>query len=87
MATRRVTATKKDDEGDILALCNDGEDWSPRWKSQAISDIEDGDHRYYVEEEDYRTYVEVKNPTVGDKYLRTEEDETSANNLDNLPPC
>lgn len=86
MADRRVRATRKDDEGDILALCNSGKWWSPRKKSDAISDIERGRLTYYVREAGYRTEVEVVNGPDG-KYLRTEEDPTSDNNLDNLPDC
>lgn len=48
MAQRPVTQTKKDRDGDILALCNPGEPWSPRDKTGAIYDIEHGIHSYYV---------------------------------------
>jgi hypothetical protein len=40
--------TRKDRDGDILALCNPREYWSPRMKRDAISDIELDLHRYYV---------------------------------------
>jgi len=30
MADRQVTQSRKDSDGDILALCNPGEYWSPR---------------------------------------------------------
>lgn len=87
MATeRRVRKTGKDKDGDIISLCNDGASWSPRRKADAIRDIESGLYRYYVEEESPRAYVSVVNEG-GNKYLRTTADESSRNNLDNLPNC
>ncbi len=86
MAERRVRQTGKDSEGDITALCNGGETWSPRTKSDAINDIETGAHTYYVNEVDNRANVRVVTGQTG-KYLRTTADSGSANNLDNLPDC
>ena len=48
MADRPVTYTGKDHDGDITKLCNSGRSWSPRYKHDAINDIESGTHRYYV---------------------------------------
>ena len=87
MATRYVTKTRKDSEGDITALCNGSESWSPRMKAGAITDIEGGTHSYYV------SWPEGKPPQFGvvngstGKYLRTDRDETTRNNLDDLPDC
>ena len=72
MARRQVTRTKKDSDGDILALCNPSENWSPRSKNDAIYDIESNNHSYYViiggsKEVDIRV---IKDPYKG-KYLRT----------------
>ena len=86
MSDRRVTATGKDPAGDITALCNPGEAWSPRGNSQAISDIESGTHSYFVDAAGHRTDVHVVDGQTG-KYLRTDPDPTSGNNLDNLPNC
>ena len=44
---RQVTATRKDTDGDITALCNRFAVWSPRSKANAISDIENGIHRRF----------------------------------------
>lgn len=88
MADRLVTASGKNSDGDITALCQAGAWWSPRRKPDAISDIEGGIHRYYVRLEGYREvdiHV-VKHPRYG-KYLRTDPDKTSKNNLDDLPDC
>ena len=86
MADRRVTKTGKDDDGDITKLCNPGQDWSPRSKVGAISDIENGTHSYYVQNRVNRSDIHVVDGPSG-KYLRSDPDSTSTNNLDNLPDC
>lgn len=87
MADRQVTATRKDNDGDILALCNAGQSWSPRAKADAIRDIESGTHTYFVQWSDVgRTEIRVVNGPTG-KYLRTDRDNTTSNNLDDLPDC
>ncbi|MDO8107214.1 DUF3892 domain-containing protein [Isoptericola sp. b441] len=86
MADRRVTNTHKDDQGDIMALCAPGAAWSPRGKGDAIRDIDSGVHTYYVQWTDKRTEITVVNGPTG-KYLRTDWDNTSRNNLDDLPDC
>ena len=87
MADRVVTRTGKNQEGDITALCNPGANWSPRLKWDAIADIENGIHSYYVPWSDgRRTEIRVVTGPNG-KYLRTDRDNTSRNNLDDLPDC
>ena len=87
MADRAVYKTGKDDDGDILSLCATGETWSPRSKADAIRDIESTAHRYYVPWKDGKsTWINVVNGPTG-KYLRTDKDDTSKNNLDDLPDC
>lgn len=86
MADRRVTATGKDADGDITKLCNGGESWSPRAKADAVRDIETKAHSYYVDRAGHRTEVHVVE-RGGKKYLRTDADSSSRNNLDNLPDC
>ncbi|MBW3662729.1 MAG: DUF3892 domain-containing protein [Actinobacteria bacterium] len=87
MADRRVTQTKKDKDGDILALCNPDQYWSPRSKASAIADIDDGDHTYYVQQPGTdRTDIHVVDDGDG-PYLRTDPDGDARNNLDNLPDC
>lgn len=83
MADRRVRQTGKDDDGDITSLCNSGESWSPRKKADAMSDIKNGVHSYFVNEGGHKTDVYV----TGDGHLQTDPDSTKANNLDNLPDC
>ena len=84
MSDRRVTETGKDSESDITKLCGP---WGSRSKALAISDIESGSHTYYVNEAGYRSDVHVYTGTGGKKHLRTYADDTSKNNLDNLPDC
>ncbi len=83
MAERRVRQTGKDPDGDITALCNTGELWSPRSKADAVSDIKSGLHKYFVDEAGTHTEVYV---TI-DGHLKTVADGTHSNNLDNLPDC
>lgn len=86
MADRAVYKTGKDDDGDITSLCNDGETWSPRSKTLAMIDIENGSHTYYVPWQSGRTEIHVVNGATG-KYLRTQRDGSTSNNLDDLPDC
>lgn len=87
MTDRPVVQSRKNRDGDILALCNPQEYWSPRLKHDAINDIESGIHRYYVPWRDGKTtWIRVVNGPNG-KYLRTDRDETTRNNLDDLPDC
>jgi len=87
MAKRYVTRTGKDRDGDITRLCQPGAPWSPREKAGAISDIELGLHEYWVNwTNSPETKIRVVNGQNG-KYLRTDRDSTSRNNLDDLPDC
>ena len=86
MAERHVTRSRKDADGDITALCNPGQYWSPRTKAGAIQDIEAGTHRYYVTGTSVLVYIHVVTGPNG-KYLRTSPDPLSSNNLDDLPNC
>jgi len=80
---RRVRRTAKDEDGDIVALCNPYAHWQRVTKWVAMRQLEEGRFRYYVQEEGpEKIYVEVV-----DGHLRTEADATSKNNLDNLPDC
>jgi hypothetical protein len=87
VADRAVRKSRKDRHGDILALCDDGAPWSPRMKSDAISDIDNRIHTYYVPCTTGRTEIRVVNDPVKGKYLRTDCDNTPRNNLDDLPDC
>lgn len=87
MADRQVTQSRKDSDGDITALCNPDSYWSPRLKRDAINDIESRLHTYFVLwPGSQRTEIHVVDGPTG-KYLRTDRDSTSRNNLDDLPDC
>ena len=84
---RYVTATRKDVNGDITAFCNSSETWSPLSKWSVISDIENGVHEYWVPwSNSPHTQIRVVSGRNG-KYLRTDRDLTTSNNLDDLPDC
>jgi hypothetical protein len=87
MADRGVTRTGKDRDGDITSLCSN-ESWSPRSKADAIRDIESRAHTYYVPwTSGGRTEIRVVNDVTKGKYLRTDRDTTTKNNLLDLPDC
>lgn len=86
MADREVHQTGKAADGTITTLCSKGQPWSPRSKADAIRDIEKLVHRYYVVRGGQRAWVEVAGVGVG-KYLRTNRDSTTRNNLAELPDC
>jgi hypothetical protein len=75
---RKVTATKKDRKGSIVALCNAGQRWSTR---DVLRDIRAGRRSYYVQELPNRVYVRALS---GDR-LETTSDVNSRNHLDKLP--
>ena len=84
MIRREVTRSGKDKDGDITALCNPNKSWSPQLKDDVILDIDSGDYEYYVVLDDgTEAIVEV----VDGRYLRTNKDDTTCNNLDNLLDC
>lgn len=87
MVSRRVTQTAKDKDGDILALCNPASDWKRVTKATAIKEIDNRTHSYYVQwTATERTGIHVAGP-AGNRYLRTDRDDTTRNNLRDLPPC
>jgi hypothetical protein len=87
MATRIVTRSRKDEDGDITALCNPGEYWSPRLKNDVISDIESELYEYYTQAPGTDPAKVHVVEDGGRKYLRTSPDLSKHNNLDDLPDC
>jgi hypothetical protein len=78
---RRVKMTKRDRDGNIIALCNPGEPWSPRKTADIVKDIRAAKTSYYVMESGKRAYVRL----IPGSALETTADESSKNNLNNLP--
>ena len=78
---RRIKAVKKDEQGNIVALCNPGKSWSPRSVGDVVKDIRGNKRSYYVQESENRTYVRL----LAGNELQTTADAASANGLDNLP--
>jgi hypothetical protein len=78
---RKVTGAKRDRNGNIIALCNTGQSWSPRRKKDVLEDIKAGRTSYYVHEMPQRSYVRALS---GDT-LQTTADATSKNSLEKLP--
>ena len=85
MSDRQVTRTGKDIDGDITSLCSDSW-WSPISKAQALKDIDSKTHRYFVRTGFTEADIHVVKGTTG-KYLRTDPDKTTVDNLDELPDC
>jgi len=86
MANRRVTRCIKNKDGDILALCNPYEDWLFRTKKNAIDDIENDFHNYYVFNTGEKVDIFVVNGTT-EKYLRSDPAKTETNILADLDEC
>lgn len=85
MIERRVTKIKKNKEGDIVALCNMGSYWSPRYLTDVMYDIEVNKFRYYVDWRNGKTTnVELIEGPNG-KYLRTKREKANKNDLFELP--
>lgn len=84
MPDRIVTHTRKDASGEITAIGNPGQPWSPRLKADAIGDIDTGAYRYLVAWPEKQTTIRTVAGPTG-KYLRTDRDETTRNNLLDLP--
>lgn len=88
---REVTHVRRNDDGDITALCHPGEPWSPREREDAIADIDDKKIHYHVLVNGTEVPIDVIHRTktlrvkVKDFYLRTIGDGELPHNLDELP--
>jgi Protein of unknown function (DUF3892) len=84
VSNRQVTATSKTTAGEITKLCGE---WGAESTPGAIAEIENGIHRYFtVASNGSEIDVKVLSGEDG-KYLRTDPDKTSADNLVDLPDC
>lgn len=87
MENREVTKTIKNQYGEVVALCNDAELWSPKLRSIAIPEIELNINRYYVKNGDGEVEVQVKNGDGIKKVLITDPSNSDFDLLQNLPDC
>lgn len=61
-----------------------------KWKlslDDAIKSIQNGTYKFYVRKSGSNVNVIVAETSLGNKYLKTEADTTSSNNLLELPEC
>ncbi len=87
MNERQVSRTGKDMDGDVTKLCHPGSLWSPRSTASAIADIESRQCTYWVMNRmGGKTYIHVVQ-RGGKKYLRTDPNDRTCDNLDELPDC
>ncbi len=85
---RTVTASRRDDKGIVLAICNHDESWQERTVEQAIADMKAGiEYESLGPHSGRRTKVRFVERRGARPYLTTEADDAEDNNLDNLPPC
>jgi hypothetical protein len=83
----KVTHSKKGNDGTILAIGSEG--WT-KFKPDVIAEIEKVGNRkspYFVEVNGSKVLVHVINDSQKGKYLRTDPDRTTKNNLSSLPDC
>jgi hypothetical protein len=78
---RRIKATKRDAKGNVVALCNPGESWSPVSTDIVLRDIKSARRSYYVQELPRKVFVRAAPGNT----LQTTLDKASKNNLNNLP--
>ncbi|MFF0902343.1 UNVERIFIED_CONTAM: hypothetical protein RF653_01825 [Kocuria sp. CPCC 205316] len=81
---RPVTGVRTDPLGNIVALCNPAEVWSPRSTTRIIRDIESGVHLYYVPGSSGQLRVRVVSAGC-EKRLWAASEDTVCNNLHDLP--
>lgn len=77
---REIKCVSKDRNGNIIAIAGD---WGIITVEEAIREINSGTYEYYVN----GGIKDVSVHVVSGRYLRTDPDETSVNNLDSLPEC
>jgi len=82
---REVTKTIKNQYGDVVALCNDAELWSPKLKSIAVPEIELKVHRYFVKYKNLEVDIVVLIDGNHGKYISTKPSVINKNLLLELP--
>lgn len=85
MESREVTKTIKNQHGEVVALCNDAELWSPKLRSIAIPEIELKINRYYVKQNDEEIDIQILNGSGKKKILIANPEKANLNLLMELP--
>jgi hypothetical protein len=83
MEERKVTCSKKDG-GDVKALGNPEQDWSPREKADVITDIRSGACTYFTQIGGKNVAVQLVVNMAGTK-VATDPGKTLTNQLLDLP--
>ena len=89
----RVTCINKSDRTDIhekIISIGGIDAYNTKWKQsqeKAIQNIEDKKYSFYVLSNGISTNVIVATSASGRKYLKTQADSTTSNNLLSLPEC
>lgn len=86
MQDRRVTRSRKHVDGDITAVSNPTEPWSPRHKQDVIDDITRGRATYFVLANGHRVALGVVEGPKGAE-LRTDSGPRGRDLLYDLPDC
>lgn len=84
MPERIITSIRVDHDGNIVALCNENERWSPLKSKEVLYDLEKDLHGYHVDWGYGHSPITVTLGPMG-KYLRVDRDCSSRNNLYDLP--
>lgn len=87
MENREVTKTIKNQFGEVVALCNDAELWSPKLRSIAIPEIELSINRYFVKMDDEEIEIKVSNGNDSKKVLIVDPQKSKTDLLLLLPDC
>jgi len=85
MATRITCIVPDSSDPDHRIDSVGGDGWT-KSEDKVIDEIDSGDEDYYVREDGERVDVVVRE-REGRKYLRTDPDKTTQNNLLSLPDC
>lgn len=70
----------------IGGIYDNGTRWSLS-QEEAILDIESGKRTFYVSRNGFKVKVIIAKSAYGNKYIKTESDSTTVDNLLSLPEC
>ncbi len=85
MASHQITHTRKDKDDDITHVVGKGYAPFDHTSALAIQKIRARTDSYYTSVNGRQVGVKVYVSAAGKPFLRTDRDQTTTNNLDNLP--